>query len=386
MGHAVLSPSAASRWLACTPSARLEERFPDNAGDFAKEGTLAHAFGETFLLGLMLGENASKEVSDRLENLRNEEFYSIELEDYADEYAAFVWEEFCRIRKETPDAVLRIEEKIDLTEYVPDGFGTGDAVIIADGTLTVIDLKYGKGVKVSAVENKQMMLYALGTLRRYELLYGIDKVRMIIYQPRLGNVSEWEADVPDIKSWAKDYLAPRAAMAFKGEGDFVPGDHCRFCRAKALCKALAEKNIEAARHEFDEVGLMSDEEVAAVLAEAEGIKTWITSVEDYALKAALEGKRFPGFKLVEGRSIRKYADEGKVAETLLGFGYKEEQIYKPKELKTITAMEKTLTKKTFSELLGGLVIKPAGKPTLVPETDARPEWSSAEADFKEVRP
>lgn len=243
MGHAVLSPSAASRWLACTPSARLEERFPDNAGDFAKEGTLAHAFGETFLLGLILGENASKEVSDRLENLRNEEFYSIELEDYADEYAAFVWEEFCRIRKETPDAVLRIEEKIDLTEYVPDGFGTGDAVIIADGTLTVIDLKYGKGVKVSAVENKQMMLYALGTLRRYELLYGIDKVRMIIYQPRLGNVSEWEADVPEIKSWAKNYLVPRAAMAFKGEGDFVPGDHCRFCRAKALCKALAERTL-----------------------------------------------------------------------------------------------------------------------------------------------
>ena len=382
MGHAVLSPSAAGRWLACTPSARLEERFPDNAGDYAKEGTLAHAFGETFLLGLLLGTS----VTERLEKLRGEEFYSIELEDYADDYAAYVWEEFCRIREETPDAVLRIEEKIDLTEYVPEGFGTGDAVIIADGTLTVIDLKYGKGVNVSAVNNKQMMLYALGTLRRYELLYGVDKVRMAIYQPRLGNVSEWEIEVPVLKDWAKNYLAPRAAMAFKGEGDFVPGDHCRFCRAKALCKALAEKNIEAAKHEFDEVGLMTDEEVAAVLAEAEGIKTWITSVEDYALKAALEGKTFQGFKLVEGRSVRKYADEGKVAETLLGYGYKEDQIYKPKELKTITAMEKTLTKKTFNELLGGLVVKPAGKPTLVPETDSRPEWSSAEADFKEVKP
>lgn len=380
MGHAVLSPSAAGRWLACTPSARLEERFPDNAGDYAKEGTLAHAFGETFLLGLLLGTS----VTERLEKLRREEFYSIELEDYADDYAAYVWEEFCRIREETPDAVLRIEEKIDLTEYVPEGFGTGDAVIIADGTLTVIDLKYGKGVKVSAVNNKQMMLYALGTLRRYELLYGVDKVRMAIYQPRLGNVSEWEIEVPVLKDWAKNYLAPRAAMAFKGEGDFVPGDHCRFCRAKALCKALAEKNIEAAKHDFDEVGLMTDEEVASVLAEAEGIKTWITSVEDYALKAALEGKTFPGFKLVEGRSVRKYADEGKVAETLLGYGYKEDQIYKPKELKTITAMEKTLTKKTFNELLGGLIVKPAGKPMLVPETDSRPEWSSAEADFKEV--
>ena len=262
MGHAVLSPSAAGRWLACTPSARLEERFPDNAGDYAKEGTLAHSFGETFLLGLILGEN----VSGRLEALREDEFYSIELEDYADGYAAFVWEEFCRIRKETPDAILRIEEKIDLTAYVPEGFGTGDAVIIADGTLTVIDLKYGKGVKVSAVKNKQMMLYALGTMNRYELLYGVDKVRMIIYQPRLGNVSQWEADALQLKEWAESYLVPRASMAFRGEGDFVPGEHCRFCRAKAQCKALAEKNIEAARHEFDEVGLMTDEEVAQAIS------------------------------------------------------------------------------------------------------------------------
>lgn len=382
MGHAVLSPSAAGRWLACTPSARLEERFPDSAGDYAKEGTLAHSFGETILSGLIAGN----EKDDVMEQLRRSEFYSSELEEYAEGYAAFVWEEFCRIRKDTPDAILRIEEKIDLTAYVPEGFGTGDAVVIADGTLTVIDLKYGKGVKVSAVENKQMMLYALGTMGRYELLYGVDKVRMIIYQPRLGNVSQWEADALQLKEWAESYLAPRAAMAFRGEGDFVPGEHCRFCRAKAQCRALAEKNIEAARHEFDEVGLMTDDEVAAVLSEAEGIKNWITSVEEYALKAAMDGKKFPGFKVVEGRSVRKYSDEKKVADTLLDYGYKAEQIYKPQELKTITAMEKLLTKKTFNTLLGGLVVKPAGKPTLVPEDDARPEWSSAEADFKEVQP
>lgn len=382
MGHAVLSPSAAGRWLACTPSARLEERFPDNAGDYAKEGTLAHSFGETILSGLISGN----EKEDAMEQLRSSEFYSSELEDYAEGYAAFVWEEFCRIRKDTPDAILRIEEKIDLTAYVPEGFGTGDAVIIADGTLTVIDLKYGKGVKVSAVENRQMMLYALGTMNRYGLLYRIDRVRMIIYQPRLGNVSQWEADALQLKEWAEGYLVPRASMAFRGEGDFVPGDHCRFCRAKAQCKALAVKNIEAARHEFEEVGLMTDEEVAAVLVEAEGIKNWITSVEEYALKAAMDGKKFPGFKVVEGRSIRKYSDEKKVADTLLDYGYKAEQIYKPQELKTITAMEKLLTKKTFNTLLGGLVVKPTGKPTLVPEDDARPEWSSAEADFKEVQP
>lgn len=380
MGHAVLSPSAASRWLACTPSARLEERFPDNAGDFAKEGTLAHEFGQTLLTGLLDNED----MAGMLDTLRNDTFYTHEMEDYAEGYASFVWEEFCRIRQNTPDAILRIEEKIDLTDYVPDGFGTGDAVIIADNVLTVIDLKYGKGVKVSAIENKQMMLYALGTLSHYEIMYGVDKVRMIIYQPRLGNVSEWQASAEVLKNWADNYLKPRARLAFDGAGDYVPGEHCRFCRAKAQCKALAEKNIEAAKHEFDEVGLMSDEEVAAVLAEAEGIKTWIMAVEEYALKAALEGKKFPGFKLVEGRSVRRYADESKVAKTLLDCGYKAEQIYKPQELKTITALEKLLTKKAFNTLLSDLVVKPAGKPTLVAESDARPEWSSAEADFKEV--
>lgn len=379
-GHAVLSPSAAGRWLACTPSARLEERFPDTAGDYAKEGTLAHAFGEAFLRGAL-----GADVRDELEKLRESEFYSIDLEDYADTYAAYVWCEFCLVQKLTPDAVLLVEERIDLREYVPEGFGTGDAVLIADGTLTIIDLKYGKGVRVSATENKQMMLYALGALHKYELLYGVDRVRMVIYQPRLGNVSTWEMGADDLKRWANDYLMPRALMAYRGEGEYVAGEHCRFCRARAMCKALAEEKTAAvANYPETEVGLMSDEEVAAVLSAASGIKSWLSAVEEHALQRALEGHSYPGFKLVEGRSVRRYTDEKAVADELLRYGYKEEQIYEPPKLKTITQMEKMLTKKTFGTLLQGLVVKPAGKPTLVEVTDSRPEWSSAAADFAGV--
>lgn len=383
MGHAVLSPSAASRWLTCTPSARLEERFPDVTSDFAREGSLAHEFGELRLKKLY-GIISEKEWYEKTQALTKEDLYNEALEEYADEYAAFVWEKFQLALKENPNSLLRIEEKLNLTHYVPEGFGTGDAIVLNDGTMEIIDLKYGKGVQVSAVENMQMMLYALGALYLYELEYDINLVRMTIYQPRLDNVSEWEIEADALLEWGEKDLKPRAAIAFKGEGDFVPGTHCRFCRAKAQCKALAEKNIEAAKHDFDDAGLLSDEEVAAVLAEADGIKTWITAVEEYALAKALEGKRFPGFKLVEGRSIRKYADEAKVAETLAGQGFAEDQIYKPKELKTITAMEKLLTKKGFNALLGELVVKPAGKPTLAPIDDRRAEWSSVESDFKNI--
>lgn len=375
MSHAILSPSAASRWLACTPSARLETRFPDKAGDFAQEGTLAHEFGEEFLKG---GDEA------RLAELRTEKFYSEELEEYAKGYAGFVQERFELAKKSTPDAVLRIEEKIDMTAYVPEGFGTGDAIILADGTMDIIDLKYGKGVPVSAVENKQMMLYALGALDMLGFMYAIDKVRMIIYQPRLDNISEYEMPADDLTAWGTDVLKPTAAIAYKGEGDFVPGKHCQFCLAKAQCRALADQNLKAAEHEFDDVALLSDAELADILLKADSIKNWISAVEEYVLQAALDGKKFPGFKLVEGRSIRRYSDEEKVAETLIANGFKKENIYEPAKLKTITSMEKLITKKTFTALLGDLVVKPQGKPTLVPASDKRPELNDAKNDFENI--
>ncbi len=383
MSHAVLSPSSASRWLACTPSARLEMQYPDKAGDYAKEGTLAHEFGE-LRLKRYAGLIDELEWAKRSSELGEDALYNDSLKEYADGYADFVWEKYQLARKATFDAVLRIEEQIDLTAYVPEGVGTGDAVILADGTMEIIDLKYGKGIQVSAVENKQMMLYALGALDMFGFMYAIHTVRMTIYQPRLDNISEWEMPVEELLIWGANELAPRAKIAYAGEGSFVPGKHCQFCRAKAQCRALAEKNLEAAKHEFDDASLLSDTELSNVLAQADQIKIWIAAVEEYALQAALAGKKFSGFKLVEGRSIRKYADEKKVAERLMENGYKETAIYEPAKLKTITAMEKLVTKKAFTALLGDLIIKPQGKPTLAPVSDKRQEWNSAENDFKNV--
>lgn len=383
MSHAVLSPSSASRWLSCTPSARLEMQYPDKAGDYAKEGTLAHEFGE-LRLKRYSGEIDNLEWTKRTSELVKDSLYSESLEEYAGNYADFVWEKYQLAQKTTSDAVLRIEEKIDLTAYVPEGFGTGDAVILADGTMEIIDLKYGKGVQVSAVENKQMMLYALGALDMFGFMYAIHTVRMTIYQPRLDNVSEWEMPVEELLMWGMNELAPRAKMAFAGEGSFNPGKHCQFCRAKAQCRALAEKNMEIAQHEFDDASLLSDAEISKVLAQMDIFRNWMSAVEEYALQAALNGKAFPGFKLVEGRSNRKYVDEKKVADRLIENGYKSDLIYEPAKLKTITAMEKLVTKKAFTAILGDLIIKPQGKPTLVPVSDKRQEWNSAENDFKNV--
>lgn len=384
MSHAVLSPSSASRWLSCTPSARLEMQYPDKAGDYAKEGTLAHEFGELRLKRYSGEINNLEEWTERTSELVKDSLYSESLEEYAGSYADFVWEKYLLAQKTTSDAVLRIEEKIDLTAYVPEGFGTGDAVILADGTMEIIDLKYGKGVQVSAVENKQMMLYALGALDMFGFMYAIHTVRMTIYQPRLDNVSEWEMPVEELLMWGMNELAPRAKMAFAGEGSFIPGKHCQFCRAKAQCRALAEKNMEIAQHEFDDASLLSDAEISKVLEQMDIFRNWMSAVEEYALQAALNGKAFPGFKLVEGRSNRKYVDEKKVADRLIENGYKSDLIYEPAKLKTITAMEKLVTKKAFTAILGDLIIKPQGKPTLVPVSDKRQEWNSAENDFKNV--
>lgn len=382
MSHALLSPSSASRWTACTPSARLEERFPDSSSSFTEEGSLAHEFGET-ILRHFLKELKMREYSKKLVALSENKYYTSELQEYAEGYAAFVWEKFQAAKKKTRDAILRIEEKLDMTAYVPEGFGTGDAVIIADGVMEIVDLKFGKGVRVSAVENKQMMLYALGAYDMFGFLYDIRAIRMTIYQPRLDNISEWEMPLSDLLLWVEKELKPRAEMAFKGEGEYTAGKHCKFCKAEAQCKALAEYNLSLAKYDFQDTALLTETDIADILTRANLFKSWITSVEEYSLQAALDGKSFPGFKLVEGRSNRKYSDEIKIAEVLTGNGFKEDQIF-DKKLKTLTAMEKLVTKKTFTVLCGGLIIKPEGKPTLVPDTDLRPEYNSAATDFSNI--
>lgn len=382
MSHAVLSPSSASRWLACTPSARLEEQFPDSTSDFAEEGSLAHEFGETIL------RHFNKELemaaySKKMCALAENKYYTTDLQVHAENYAAFVWAKFQTARKRDKQAVLRVEEKIDITAYVPEGFGTGDAIIIAEGVLEIVDLKFGKGFRVSADHNKQMMLYALGALDMFNFIYDIHTVRMTIYQPRLDNVSEWEISAEELELWGVNDLKPLAQKAFAGEGEYTAGAHCKFCKAKAQCKALAAYNMSLAKYDFQDAALLTPSDIADILSQADQFKSWIASIEEYALQSALEGENFPGFKLVEGRSVRRYSDEAKIAEVLTKNGFGEELIY-DKKLKTITAMEKLVTKKTFNVLCGDLIIKPEGKPTLVPDIDPRPIYNSAENDFANI--
>ena len=381
--HALLSASGSTRWIACPPSARLEDKIPDTTSIFAEEGTFAHSLGELFLQ-LELGIIQKRSFNSKLKKLKESEFYSTEMEDYIAGYVALGLEKINEARAKTKDAVALLEQRLDFSPWVPDGFGTGDLVIIADGMLEVVDLKYGKGVPVSAENNTQMRLYALGALNCFDMLYDIDTVRMTICQPRLDSVSTDEMSVEDLLAWGEE-IKPIAQMAMEGEGDFAAGEHCRFCKIKATCRARAEENLELAKYDFQKPPELTIAEIGEVLAQAEELRKWATDIQDHALEQARDhGVKFPGWKLVEGRSNRKYTDEALVAYALKAAGYKEDDIY-TKNILGITAMEKTLGQKKFSSLLKDLVIKPEGKPTLALESDKRPEISSAASaaeDFK----
>lgn len=310
------------------------------------------------------------------------------MESLTDDYADYVIEQFNNAKAHTKDAVLLVESKLDLTEYVPEGFGTGDVIIIANSVLDFIDLKYGKGVPVSAVENKQMMLYALGALHAYGFMYDIHTVRMTIYQPRIDNISTYEMSVMDLYEWAEKELKPKAQLAFNGEGKFNPGNACRFCRAKAVCKANADYNLQLAKYDFMDPKLLSDEEIADVLTRSDNFTNWLKAVNDHALLEAANGKKFPGYKLVEGRSNRMYTDADKIF-TVLTTEAKiaADKITEPVKLLPITKLEKAIPKPLFAEYVTPYVVKPQGKPTLVPESDKRPELSSIDSaalDFAHV--
>jgi len=382
--HAVLSASGAYRWLACPPSARLEEQFEETTSTYAEEGTLAHGIAEQ-KLRFLLKQISAQDYAQALQIFEKNEFYSASMLDYIETYASIVMKKVNEAKARSADAVVLLEQKLDFSDWVPEGFGTGDVVIISDGVLEIIDLKYGKGVPVAAEDNAQMRLYALGALATFDSLYDIKIIRMTIVQPRLDSVSSDEITAEMLYWWADTELIKRAQLAWEGKGEFQAGEHCQFCRARFNCRARAEANLELAKMDFRKPELLTDEEIGEVLKQADELKAWVSDVFDYALVQARDhGKKFKGWKLVEGRSVRKYADEEAVAKTLLEAGYKEEQIYE-KKLWGITAMEKLLGKTLFNELLGGLVVKPTGKPTLVPETDKRPELNStaaAVADFK----
>lgn len=374
--HALLSASSSHRWLNCPPSARLCEGYEDKGSEYAQEGTDAHSLCE-HRLKLALG----MDTTDPTENLS---FYNEEMEQCACDYAAYVLELVEEAKKICKDPVVLIEQRLDFSRFVAEGFGTGDCVIIADGTLYIVDYKHGKGVEVSAEENPQMMLYALGALELFDGIYDIDTVRMAIFQPRRENVSVCVMAKDDLLQWAYNDLMAKAKLAYEGGGEFACGDWCRFCKAKAACRKRAEYNLELAKYDFAMPDTLEDAEIAAILEKADELAAWAADVKEFALQQALNGVRYAGFKVVEGRSNRKYTDEDAVADTVKKAGY---DPYEPKLL-GITAMEKLLGKKQFAKLLSGLVEKPQGKPALVSESDKRQEMNidkaaSAAEDFKE---
>lgn len=381
--HALLSPSSASRWLACTPSARLEQAFPNRAGVAAAEGTLAHELAEN-KIKLAVGLQNGKQFNAAFKHIKENSLYNNEMEAYITEYTDYVVEQFENAKAHTKDAKIFLETKLDMTDYVPEGFGTGDVIIVADRVLDFIDLKYGKGVPVDATENKQMMLYALGALKEYGFLYDVDTIRMTIYQPRLDSVSVWSITVADLLDWAESVLKPKAKMAFEGEGLHVPGKHCQFCKGKALCRANAEFQLEIARKEFTAPELLTDEEVSEIITRAKGLITWLEAVKTYAMLEAIHSdKKWPGFKLVEGRSTRVVSDEKGLVDVLKEV-VSEEELY-TKKLLGLGAMEKLVGKTKFATIAAPYLAKPPGSPTLAAEDDPRPVYqsNSAASDFSD---
>jgi hypothetical protein len=382
--HAVLSASSSHRWMSCTPSARFEQQFEEEPSSYAAEGTFAHKMAE-LKLRVVAGESTKRAATAQINTLKKDPFYSQELEDYIDGYVDTVTERYNAARARCKDAILLLEQRLDFSEWVPDGFGTGDVVIIAEPVIEVIDLKYGAGVPVSALGNPQIRLYGLGALARYDVLYDVQAVRMTIIQPRLDNVTTDELSVPELLAWAESQVQPRAALAAEGAGEFEPGEHCRFCRARTVCRARAEHNLQLAKYEFRHGPALDDMEISDILGRIDELVNWADTVKDYALNQAVnQGKQWPGWKLVEGRSNRKYADDAKVVTVLVDAGYERKLVLKPEEPLGITAMEKLLGKRPFADLLATLVIKPAGKPVLTPESDPRPAFNTtaaAVADF-----
>lgn len=380
--HALLSASGASRWMACPPSARLEQNYENTSSGFAQEGTLAHELGE-LTLSHKLGDITVRKFNAEFKKIKANPLFTEDMPDYVGIYVDTCLERVSEARDITKDAVVCLEQRLNFSQWVPEGFGTGDMVIIADGVMEIIDLKYGKGIPVSAIGNKQMKLYALGAIAEFGFLYEIETIKMTIVQPRLDSISTDVVKAEDLLKWADKVLAPVAQMAIKGEGEFCPGDHCGFCRAKAVCKARADKNMELAKYEFEEAKVLDYEDIAFILGRVDELVKWAKDVQEYALAKALDGEEFPGYKVVEGRGARKWTNEDEVGAVLLEQGFVESIIY-TKKLTGITNMESAIGKKEVNRLLGDLIEKPPGKPKLVVETDKRPVFIPAVEDFTNV--
>ena len=388
--HATLSASGAKRWMSCPPSARLEERlrgiFGEKSTPFAEEGTKAHSLAELKLLREKgrLGEDDG--INDFNYDLRRKALGDIpkEMDEATDYYAEIIIEKFLTARQSCPDAQLKLEQRLDFSRWVPDGFGTGDAVIVSEELLEVCDLKYGKGVPVFAENNPQARCYGLGALHCYGVLYGFKHVRNTIIQPRLDSVTEEMLTTDELLQWAETELKPAAELAWKGKGEFNPGDHCKFCAARAICYARATKAMTIFKHGFETPGVIPDDAIPEILAVADTAIDWIKDLQAYALSQALRGQEWPGYKLVRGkRPPRKWVDEEEAKHQLIRAGY-EPEVYTETKFKSPSNIEKLVGKQAFEAIFATLVTQGDGALTLVPESDKRTEFTSAEADLSDI--
>ena len=378
--HARLGASSSHRWMMCPPSVKLSEQFEDKPSSYAEEGTFLHELCE-LKLHRYLGDMYPEHIEQLYAEHRDSEFYSDEAEAVTDEYVAFCIETIEVVRSSCPDPLIMVEHRLDYSEYVPEGFGTGDLVIVADGVIEVIDFKGGRGVRVEAKRNSQLMLYGLGALLEFDPLYDIRTVRMTIVQPRLSNTSTYEITTGELIRWAESEVRPKALLAYEGKGEFCAGEWCRFCKARYTCRKRSEYHMRLAERDFRQPDLLSDEEIADILPVAESLNSWVQDLLAYATQEAVGGKSWPGYKLVAGRSIRRYTSEAEVIKAATEAGYSD--IYKT-TLLGVGELEKRLGRKRFSEVLGRFVIKPAGAPTLVPESDPRRPYSDAASDFAQA--
>lgn len=371
MAHALLAPSSSAMWLACPPSAMKNAAATDTSSSYAQQGTDAHALCEYKLLKAL-----GHRVRDPTPDLA---YFDEEMAEHTDSYCEFIMEQVQAAKQTCADPLVLVEQRLDFSRWVQDSFGTADCIIVADGTLTVVDFKYGLGVLVEAEGNPQMRMYAIGALHLFEALYDIHTIRTIIFQPRRDNVSTAEITKDELLRWADEVLIPAAALAAKGEGDYKAGKHCQFCKIKATCRKRAEYNLQMAQYDFVVPDTLADDEISMILDRADTFIGWVNDVKAYALEQAISGKQYPGFKVVEGRSNRRYTNPDAVAAAVTDAGYDPFE----KKLMGVTAMTKLLGTKKFNSLLGSLIDKPKGKPTLVPESDKRPAWNTAQDDFSE---
>lgn len=358
--HAILSASASARWMHCTPSARLEANLPDVETSYAAEGTKAHAICEKKLKYFVKTGRTYKKPFPDVDG---------EMWEATEQYLDFCVERINAARKSSDDVEVGVETRLDFSGWVPEGFGTGDCVIVSGSAIEVVDFKYGKGVKVVAKGNTQMRLYALGAFAKH-CFCGADVIRMSIVQPRIGNIDTDEISLSDLLEWGIS-IKPTAKKAFAGKGEKVPGDWCRFCKVRTTCRAYADKMLEGVKTDFEAVDL-SPLEIAKIVQKAGDVKRWLTEVEEYAFGQLAGGNKIPGLKIVEGRSTRHITDEKAVADILRKEGYADADIWKPQKIQTITALEKLVGKGRLKTLLADYIVKPKGKPTLVDDSDERP--------------